>query len=218
MSELPSIILISPPSKKVGEIEMLSKFFDAGLMRYHLRKPDWTEDDLSDYLRQIPEEHLSKVVIHRKSNLLNEFPLAGYHYTSIESIKNAKGTQSRSLHKLSELKNLKDSLDYAFFGPVYSSISKKGYSPQISLSDIFDFFNSEKLNKLEKVPKIYALGGIRKKKFKPLSDIGFYGVALLGSVWGSRDPLRSFNESLKMDIEFLLKRRGQPNDNITTLS
>ena len=86
------------------------------------------------------------------------------------------------------------------------------------MSDIFDFFNSGKLNKLEKVPKIYALGGIRKKKFKPLSDIGFYGVALLGSVWGSRDPLRSFNESLKMDIEFLLKRRGQPNENIATLS
>jgi thiamine-phosphate pyrophosphorylase len=110
---------------------------------------------------------------------------------------------------LSELINLQDRLDYAFFGPVYHSISKKGYTPKISLNEIFTFFNSGKLKQLPKVPKIYALGGIRKKKIKKLSEIGFNGVALLGSVWGSRDPLRAMNEFLKLDVEFLLSSRNQ---------
>ena len=218
MSELPSIILISPPAKKVGEIEMLSKFFDAGLSRYHLRKPDWSADDLSAYLKRVPQQHLSKIVIHRKPKLLEDFPLAGYHYTSTESSKDVNGSQSKSLHNISELKNLKDSLDYAFFGPVYHSISKKGYSPKIPFSEIFAFFNSDEQKKIHKFPKIYALGGIRKKKIKPLSEIGFYGVALLGSVWGSRDPLGSLNEFLKMDIEFLLNLREQSSKNISSVS
>ncbi len=109
---------------------------------------------------------------------------------------------------MSELNDLKDSLDYAFFGPVYHSVSKKGYSPKISLSEIFAFFTSGKLKMLPKVPNIYALGGIRKKKIKKLSEIGFNGVALLGSVWGSRDPLRAMNDFLKLDVEFLLSSRN----------
>ena len=209
MSELPSIILISPSSQKSGEIELLSRFFDAGLMRYHLRKPDWSADELSEFLDQVPDQHLSKIVVHRCPSLLNDFPLAGYHHTSTEDIQDLEGSCSRSLHQISELKTLKSSLDYAFFGPVYHSISKKGYTPKISLSEIFTFFKSGKLNELVKVPKIYALGGIRRKKVRKLADIGFYGVALLGSVWGSRDPVHSLNEFLKMDIEFLLNNRVQ---------
>ncbi|MDG0964925.1 MAG: thiamine phosphate synthase [Opitutales bacterium] len=213
MSELPSIILISPSSQKSGEIELLSRFFDAGLMRYHLRKPDWSADELSEFLDQVPDQHLSKIVVHRCPSLLNDFPLAGYHHTSTEDIQDVEGSCSRSLHQISELKTLKSSLDYAFFGPVYHSISKKGYTPKISLSEIFTFFKSGKLNELVKVPKIYALGGIRRKKVRKLADIGFYGVALLGSVWGSRDPVHSLNEFLKMDIEFLSNNRVQSQEN-----
>ena len=213
MSDLPSIILISPSSQKSGEIELLSRFFDAGLMRYHLRKPDWTADELSEFLDQVPDQHLPKIVVHRCPSLLNDFPLAGYHHRSTDSLLDVEGSRSRSLHQISELKNLESSVDYAFFGPVYHSISKKGYTPKISLSEIFAFFNSGMLNELAKVPKIYALGGIRRKKIKKLADIGFYGVALLGSVWGSRDPLHSLNEFLKMDIEFLLNNRLQTQEN-----
>ena len=209
MSELPSIILISPPSRKSGEVEILTKLFEAGLARFHLRKPNWSVRELSQYLSQVPTEHISKIVIHRSPELLNDFPLAGYHHTSTESIRQIKGSHSRSLHRLSELINLNDRLDYAFFGPVYHSISKKGYTPKISLNEIFAFFNSGKLKQLPKVPKIYALGGIRKKKIKKLSEIRFNGVALLGSVWGSRDPLRAMNEFLKLDVEFLLSSRNQ---------
>ena len=209
MSELPSIILISPPSKKSGEVEILTKLFDAGLSRFHLRKPSWSVQELSQYLSQVPTEYVSKIVIHRSPELLKDFALAGYHHTSTEPIRQIKGSQSRSLHKLSALINLRDPLDYAFFGPVYHSISKKGYTPKISLNEIFAFFNSGKLKELPKVPKIYALGGIRKKKIKKLSQIGFNGVALLGSVWGSRDPLRAMNEFLKLDVEFLLSSRNQ---------
>ena len=209
MSGLPSIILISPPAEKKGEVEMLENFFEAGLQRFHLRKPNFSPDKMSKYLEQVSPKNRSKIVIHRAPQLLEQFTLAGYHHTSNESIQPVKGSSSRSLHKLSELKSFNENLDYVFFGPVYHSISKKGYSPKISLSEIFSFFKSGRLEKLNKKPKVFALGGIRRKKMKRLSEVGFDGVALLGSVWGSRDPLRSLNEFMKMDIPFMLNGRGE---------
>ena len=209
MSNLPSLILISSPSEKNGEIEMLDEFFDAGLQRFHLRKPNFSTDELCKYLEQVSPKNLSKIVIHRAPQLLEQFPLAGYHYTSTEPSLSINGSASRSLHKLSELKNFNENLDYVFFGPVYHSISKKGYSPKISLSEIFSFFRSGRLEKLNKKTKVFALGGIRKKKMKRLVEVGFDGVALLGSIWGSRDPLRAIKEFLKMDLEFMLSGRGE---------
>ena len=78
---------------------------------------------------------------------------------------------------------------------------------KISLNEIFAFFKSGSLKKLEKVPSVFALGGIRKKKIKRLAEVGFDGVALLGSVWGNRDPYSALNDYLKLDIELMLRNR-----------
>jgi thiamine-phosphate pyrophosphorylase len=93
-------------------------------------------------------------------------------------------------------------MDYVFLGPIFRSISKQGYSPKISLNEIFSLFSSGRLNSLAKIPKVYALGGIRKKKMLRLSEVGFSGVALLGSVWGSRDPLKSIKDFLALGVSF----------------
>ena len=52
--ELPSVILISPPSYKSGEIDLICKFFDEGLMRYHLRKPNFSYDEIYEFLEKYP--------------------------------------------------------------------------------------------------------------------------------------------------------------------
>ncbi|MBT7650459.1 MAG: thiamine phosphate synthase [Opitutae bacterium] len=203
MTDLPSVILISPPSEKDGEIDLLCQFFDAGLSRFHLRKPNFSAEDLKRYLNQIPSEHLSKIVVHRCPEVLADFAVGGYHLRSNESAHQVlKGTSSKSLHKLSELTRLKETMDYVFLGPIFRSVSKQGYGPKISLNEIFSLFSSGRLNSLAKIPKVYALGGIRKKKMLRLSEVGFSGVALLGSVWGSRDPLKSIKDFLALGVSF----------------
>ena len=97
---------------------------------------------------------------------------------------------------------LKENFEYVFLGPVFRSISKKGYGPKISLNQIFSVLKNDALNHLSKKPKVYALGGIRKKKMIRLAEVGFSGVALLGAVWGSSDPLRALKEFLSMGSYF----------------
>ena len=64
-----------------------------------------------------------------------------------EELRHCKGTSSRSIHSLSNLSSLDDELDYAFFGPVYRSISKKDYEPKVALPKIKEVLTDISKNK-----------------------------------------------------------------------
>ena len=190
------IILITQPKLKHNEANSLCKLFDAGLERLHIRKPVHSALEISCLLDAIPEHFLSNIVIHRHPELVADYGLAGYHHADGEKLRKCKGTCSRSIHSVDDLSSLENDLDYAFFGPVYKSISKKGYEPKVALPKVKEILTDISKNKNR--PKIYALGGIRRKKIIPLSEVGFDGFALLGSIWGHSDPVdafRKFNQS-----------------------
>lgn len=193
--KLPMIVLISSPRLRRGEASDLEEMFDCGLERLHLRKPDHSAKDVAKILDKLPEKYQKRVVLHRVPELLKEYPVAGYHHSSIESIQQTDGTSSRSFHKFSRLRENKEALDYCFFGPVYNSISKQGYGPKVSMVDIRDYF-AEKKDAAHS--PVFALGGIRRNKIRSLLDLGFSGVALLGAVWGKQDPISAFEGFVKV--------------------
>lgn len=199
MNKPPLAILISASSIKSGESDILADLFDIGLERLHLRKPESSPLKVAKLLDSIPQNHHKKIVIHRFPELLNDFSLGGYHHHGRESlIKNkenisSEGTISRSLHNLGELKDMSEPLDYCFFGPVYESISKKGYIPKISLPELGACLHTLKKAKTKK-PLVYALGGVRRRKIPELFNLGFDGVTLLGSIWGKKDPVAAFEK------------------------
>ena len=78
------VILISSPSKKKNEVSTLRRIFEMGLARFHVRKPDWSLDELRNYLNEFPDECIERTVIHRRPELLKEYPFAGYHLSSKE--------------------------------------------------------------------------------------------------------------------------------------
>ena len=194
-NKLPMMILISSPRMRRGEASDLEEMFDSGLERLHLRKPDHSAKDVAKILDKLPEKYLGRIVLHRVPELLKEYPVAGYHHSSIESIQKLEGTSSRSFHKFSRLRENKEDLDYCFFGPVYNSISKHGYGPKVSMVDMRDYFAEEQE---ENRPSVFALGGIRRNKVRNLLSLGFSGVALLGAVWGKNDPVSAFEGFVKV--------------------
>ena len=191
MKKPPLAILISGASIRENEPSVLSDLFELGLERLHLRKPDCKPTEVANLLSQIPKAYHQKIVLHRFPELLKDYDLAGYHHFSGERLRECNGTRSRSLHKIEELNNLDEPLDYCFFGPVYQSISKKGYVPKVSLPELGGILYNLKKSK-EKTPLIYALGGVRRRKVPELFNLGFDGVTLLGSIWGKKDPVSAF--------------------------
>ena len=84
-----------------------------------------------------------------------------------------------------------------FLGQSTNLSRKRLRASKVALPKVKEILTDISKNKNR--PKIYALGGIRRKKIIPLSEVGFDGFALLGSIWGHSDPVnafRKFNQSL----------------------
>ena len=130
------ITVISSPNFKNQEAVMITRLMEAGLEKFHLRKPEASSNEIASLLEEIPSIHHPKIIIHRKIELLEDYKLGGYHHRSDEKLKEISSSRSRSLHKPRELEIETDILDYVFLGPVFSSVSKAGYKPKMSLSQL----------------------------------------------------------------------------------
>jgi len=150
-------------------------------------------DELRKFLDEFPDECIERTVIHRRPELLTEYPFAGYHLSSKEQYlgKEFVGTVSRSFHHLDELITSKEKLDYAFLGPIFDSVSKQGYNSAFPASELRSFFVDRRKLRVE-LPRIVALGGLVPEKVRVALSLGFDGVAALGGVWGSRYPQKAF--------------------------
>jgi thiamine-phosphate pyrophosphorylase len=188
------LILISYPEDFPNENDILIRLFQNGLNRFHLRKPGVNFAKYEKLIQAIPATYHPKIVIHSFHELAEKYALGGIHYPETqrnsESSKKLPGKQiSTSFHTIDDLKNSGSAFDYMFLSPVFNSISKvdyaKGFDHAILAREI------KNINM-----RVVALGGIGMQTLGLVKEIGFYGAALLGSVWNSKDPLESFKSLL----------------------
>lgn len=73
------LIVISPEAFRSNEADVLAGLFDAGLDRYHVRKPRATASEIGRWLRTLPREWRSRLVLHGHHDLAESLGLGGYH-------------------------------------------------------------------------------------------------------------------------------------------
>jgi thiamine-phosphate pyrophosphorylase len=182
------LILISNPTDLNEEVETIHSLFEKGLECFHLRKPEKTKKEFEDYLRKVNPKFYNRIVIHSNYHLLSKYNLKGMHIPEalikedkIKDLQKAVKTRglsvSASVHSIDTIKQCK-SYDYIFLSPVFDSISKKGYSSNIDLNT---FMQKKEASTFP--TKVIGLGGVSKENITLLSDVGFDGAALLGSIW-----------------------------------
>jgi len=175
------IILITPPKTTSYEVETITQLFERGLDVVHIRKPKWSDEELESYVQSVPDIFWKKVALHRSITVAIKFHLGGIHQKSTASFddipKNWKGRKSRSAHNLEELEKYNSLYDYYFLSPVFDSISKKGYESNFDQRKLKNFlFKPRKY-------KVVALGGVEANNVYRCQQLGFDGLALLGSIW-----------------------------------
>ncbi len=193
-----NLIIISSSTDLPNETDLVNKLFENGLELFHLRKPEMKEAEQKQYLEKINPAHLNKISIHQHHSLANEFQLKYLHFKEsfrnsflFDKAKKNNYTVSTSYHSHNDPYVANEKYDYCFLGPVYNSISKKGYDQKI---------NEDVKIKQEKVStKIFALGGITTKNTDTLLKRGFSGIAVLGSIWQEPNKcVESFNQFQKL--------------------
>lgn len=176
------LIIISPPSFIKNEIELTNLLFKEGLKNYHLRKPNAKRSKIIDFINKIDKEYHKRIILHSHYDLANELNLKGIHFTEktkkdIEKFKTNNYSKSASCHSFEDINLLDNRIDYTFISPIYDSISKKDYKSRFSKESIENYIKTE--SNIE----IIALGGISLDNIENIRQLGFDGIAVLGSIW-----------------------------------
>ncbi len=183
------MILITNPFFVEDEIQILHSLLDEGLSLLHIRKPDFSELEMAQFIPQIKLEFRASLVLHNYHHLAEDFGIERFHFSEKERInhnqssKNYK-SKSTSTHSIKDF-NLLENFDYAFLSPVFKSISKENYLPE---RDLFEAIKSRTNHQT----KMVALGGIDSQNIQKVLENGFDDVALLGSIWKNENPLKQF--------------------------
>lgn len=185
-------IAITPVSPFVGEAEAISAILNGGWYAVHLRHPEATIDEMRQIIRQIPSNLHSRLRLHDHFTLAEEFSIGGLHLNrrSPQAPASFSGTLSRSCHSIAEVAESND-VDYVTLSPIFDSISKSGYKSAFSPADLS--FLKEKHNTL-----VIALGGITPKNALIAKRLGFDGIAVLGSLFGTHPSGEGVAKRLKL--------------------
>lgn len=186
-----SLIVISHAAMLPGEATIIHQLFDEGLELFHLRKPDADEQAVRQLIETIPAEYHDRIVMHGFFHLMEEYGIRRWHFREehrmqtgedeLVKLKEKGYTLSTSLHDLQTLQQLPSLFSYAFFSPVFDSISKQQYKGVTGA----DFY----LHDEQKPIQVIALGGIDADNAGKLMAMNFDGAALLGSIWN--EPLNA---------------------------
>lgn len=193
-----NLVVISPEHDNPRELALVGQMFAASLARYHVRKPGWSRDQLGPWLREVPPAWRSRVVLHQHHEYVDALGLGGRHWRDDDEAPAAPPRDgklaSRSCHDLGTLRAALGRYDAVFFGPVFPSISKPGHGPRagVSLDEISALLARRSAD--ERRTSVIALGGITPENAARALALGFDGVAVLGALWQSADPLRAFSE------------------------
>lgn len=174
------LIVIAKPGIFKEESHLVNQLFEAGLQVFHLRKENAGEASYRKIIEGILPEYHPQIALHHFHSLANDYNINRIHHT--ESFRKSNSDQvldgnkifSTSIHQLSAIDDIRQ-YDYCFFGPVFNSLSKPGYSGVIP--------SGFRLEKKIGQSKVIALGGIGLSQIDAVKEMNFDGVALLGAVW-----------------------------------
>lgn len=195
------IVVLSHQKKLENEEKIIADLFEAGMEYFHVRKPKYSTRQLSDFVKAIPKKYRDRVVIHSHHELALAYGLGGIHLTRkhkrrfiITWLKNKFYEWRRpdlvfttSIHNLSRLYDYDEKYAYTFLSPVFDSISKAGYKAGFNETSLKEVLSKTKY-------KVIALGGIELETIEKAKSLGFAGVALLGSIWESENPVEYFKQ------------------------
>jgi thiamine-phosphate pyrophosphorylase len=199
------MIVITNPILITTEIHTIHSLFENGLELLHVRKPDFSETEMNAFLSEIKSDFRQQLVLHSHHQLASAAGIDRIHFTEKARIETfEQGLKkwkkngfkiSTSVHNMIDFEQLSHVFDYAFFGPVFESISKPNYASDID-------FQKELHHRKNNKTALIALGGITADKIKTALEYGFDDVALLGTIWNSNHPIENFKLCQKTGLSY----------------
>ena len=186
---------MTKPSFFVEEDKILANLFEEGLENLHLYKPGAAPMYSERLLTLLGEDYRRKVTVHDYFYLKDEFGLKGIHINDAftEPPMGYKGNLSRTCHTISELKEVKKHVNYAFLHCIYDSQTNADEKASFTREELEEASRQGLIDK-----KVYALGGMNLNNVKEAKALGFGGIVICGDLWNR------FNIHNELDYKALL--------------
>jgi thiamine-phosphate pyrophosphorylase len=194
------IVVITPETEHPNESHILEILVKEYGCQIHVRKPTLDKEGYKEYL-QNHNHLLSHFVLHHHHSLAKEFHVKGIHLKerdrkSPDSTFKGLNIVSTSIHSIEDSKSLIHPFDYIFYSPLFESISKENYGTHKTYEALCETVFELKKNT---AISIMGLGGIKEENIGLVKQSGFDGAGLLGAVWLSNDPVKAFENCLKLN-------------------
>lgn len=186
------IIVITPEEFIKNETEIINELFQEGLDLLHIRKPLLNSVGVVDFIQKINSKFHHQLVLHSHYELAENFNISRFHfreeYRHNSLYKSFKDRIiSTSVHDIEVFNKLNEDWNYVFISPVFPSISKKGYGEKSNILNDIEKRNNSNV-------KLIALGGINDQNISKAFESDIDGVALLGAIWESTEPIKIFRK------------------------
>jgi len=189
----PANLVLLTPNDGNWDPKMVRRLFDAGLSRLHVQvRKDWERRHYEQFILSLPEAYWPRLVLAEEPALVEERGLGGFQMHPGERIPRRwpkHATVSAKCHDYDELRSTDKGCGYVFLAPLFESVSKKDHRPRRTLRE---FEVILKRWKAEGGAPVMALGGITPQTAPKAREMGFDGIAFIGSVWKQPDPVRAF--------------------------
>lgn len=186
------LIVLTSERELESEADKINSLFDNGLEILHFRKPTMNIEGYRTLLNQIDAKYHNRMMLHQFHELCEEFKLRGIHIQEqprldlekkleeyVDKFKTKGCKVSSSFHAKEDIRSCPVTFEYVLLSPVFSSISKVGYTGKgFDVTDLNEF--------------VIGMGGINENTLQATFDLGFKGVGVLGGIWNTENALESF--------------------------
>lgn len=188
------IIGISLPEFVPHEAEGITGLLEAGLCRMHIRKPTACPTQVQKLVKEIPQGLRNRLSVHYYPELIPQLGIGGAHHSFSHPIPIAyQGIKSKSCHSFDEVDQAVGPYQYLFLSPIFNSLSKSGYTAAFAYDELKEYLQHAN----RKHTKIIALGGIQANNIAQAHQLGFDGIAILGSLWALQNNTLDISTTLK---------------------
>ena len=195
------ILVVTAEQAVPRELQVINDILDAGLELLHIRKYSFSDDEMSQFINGIATRYRNRLVMHSHHHLAESLNIERLHFNEHDrklGIQNQFSQQiirSTSVHSIHDFNSLDHRWSYALLSPMFLSISKLNHGSKHTVKKELIYRDNQQVH-------LIGLAGIHAENIISLYQDGVDGVALLGAIWKSEQPLISFNECLQKDLSY----------------
>ena len=96
------IVVVTAAQSIPNELKWINDLLRVGLEKMHIRKPEFSEEELFQFVQRINNKYADRLVVHGHHQLISRLPHVNFHHKSMGR-KKVLGQYSTSVHSQGEL-------------------------------------------------------------------------------------------------------------------